>query len=453
MTLNFRNSCPEPRGEINFNLPPISKTKFYNNLPVYFIHKANLPVVQLGIIINAGSKYDNIEKYGTAKLTAMLLDEGAGKYSALQIDSEFESLGTIFNISTDKDSTIITMLSLTENFERSFELLSDIIKEPHFSENEFDREKKKLLTQLLQLRDKPQYLAHTNFERIIFRNTPYANPVSGNLDSLENILIPDLKNCYSDFYGINNAEIIVVGDITENKLFSIFEKHISDWETSETPNFDMPKLTVKESNTFIIHRENSPQTQIYLGHDSTGRNSSDFFAKSLMNTILGGQFTSRLNLNLREKRGFTYGVHSAFGYNKGIGQFYVSTSVKAENTGESVSEILKEISNIRKNISEKEIEFAKSYLIKRFPSQFETYSQLVHNLALLSIHSLPTDYFNHYVSNMNSLNMEDVILAAKTNLRENCFSTVLVGDKNLIVPQLESSYIELDLTGDVVTKQ
>ncbi len=448
--LNKRNNYPEPNGEIDFQLPNINKLKFKNKLPIYFIPKTNLPIVQVGLIINAGSKHDNKYKYGTAKLTSMTIDEGAGAFSSLELDNEFESLGTVFDISTDKDSTIISMLSLLENFEKSFELLSLILKKPHFNEYDFNREKEKLKTQLLQLKDEPNYLAHSAFESIIFKGTAYSNPSLGNIDSIENITVNDVKSFHNNFYNINNAELIVVGEIEQKRLMTVIENNLNDWKSEKLFDVSMPVIDAKDKNIFIIHREKAPQTEIQIGHISGGRKSSNFYAKSLMNTILGGQFTSRINLNLRENKGFTYGAHSAFSYNKTFGRFFVSTSVKTENTGESVSELIKELTKMQVDATQNEIDFAKSYLIKRFPAQFETYSQLVRNLMVLSVHSLPMDYFNNYVAQMNALSVEDVLSAAKNNLLTDKLTIVLVGDKNKIANQLDSPFIELDVDGNII---
>ena len=447
---NDRSKCPESKGEINFQLPKIEKLKFKNKLPIYFIPKNNLPIVQIGLIINTGSKFDIKDKFGTAKLTSMVVDEGAGKYNALELDNAFESLGTVFDISTDKDSTIITMLSLSENFEKSFELLSLILREPHFNEPDFNREKEKLKTQLLQLKDEPNYLAHSAFDKIVFQNTPYSNSTYGNIQCVENISVDDLKSFHNNYYGINNAELIVVGEIKKSNLMSVLEKYFNEWTDVELLKTVIPELEPKKKNTFVIHRDNAPQTEIQIGHISGSRNDPDFYAKSLMNSILGGQFTSRINLNLREDKGFTYGAHSAFSYNKMFGQFFVSTSVKTENTGESIGEIFKEIEKIQVEVTSKEIEFAKSYLIKRFPSQFETYTQLVRNLILLSIHSLPLDYFNRYVKCMQDVNVENVLLTAKGNLSSDKMTTILVGDKYKIAEQLNVPFVELDMNGNAV---
>jgi len=448
---NDRSKCPEPKEEINFELPNIEELKYKNKLPIYFIPKNNLPIVQIGLIINAGSKFDNKDKSGTAKLTSMVIDEGAGKYNALELDNEFESLGTVFDISTDKDSTIISMLSLSENFEKSFELLSLILKDPHFNEPDFNREKEKLITQLLQLKDEPNYLAQSAFDKIVFQNTPYSNSIHGNIECIENITVDDLKNFHNNYYGINNAELIVVGAIEKLNLMSVLEKYLKEWAEVELQKITIPEIESKKKNIFVIHRDNAPQTEIQIGHISGSRNNPDFYSKSLMNSILGGQFTSRINLNLREKKGFTYGAHSTFIYNKVFGQFFVSTSVKTENTGESISEIFKEIEKIKVKVTPEEIEFAKSYLIKRFPAQFETYSQLVRNLALLSIHSLPLDYFNSYVKCMQGVNVESVLSAAKENLSPDKMTTILVGDKYKIAEQLNVPFIELDVNGNTVS--
>ena len=206
---------------------------------------------------------------------------------------------------------------------------------------------------------------------------------------------------------------------------------------------------------FILFIRKMPlKVKLESAHTAKGRNASDYFETLIMNSVLGGQFTSRINLNLREKRGFTYGANSSFSYNKEYGYFEVETAVHSQNTGESVSEILKELNGIRENITNEEFEFAKSSLIKRYPSLFETYAQLAKNLSLLYIYNLNNDYFNSYIPNIENTTIESVLSAARDNVFPDKLTVLIVGSREIILPQLKTvtsePVIEVDIYGNVI---
>jgi len=449
-----RSVAPEAKGTINFKLPKIQKFELKNGLKVLFVQKDNLPIIQINLAICCGGIFDPVDKLGLAYLTSMMIDEGAGEFNALELDEEFEKLGSILSTSADNDSIYISLLSLKENFLKSMELISKIITEPRFSTADFEREKQKLLTRIIQLKDEPSYLASKNFEKIIFGGSPYSKPVIGTDVTLNNITIEDIKEFHRTNFLVNNSVLVVVGDIDSEELKSTLTKSLAGW-TNNSP-VDSLSFEIKKSSPhlYLVHKDDAAQSEIRVGHTAPGRNSDDFFARSLLNAILGGQFSSRINLNLREDKGYTYGANSSFKYFKSAALFGVSTAVKSENTGDAVSEIIKELNEIKKGVEEEEIDFAKSYIIKGFPSMFETYSQVARNLILLSLHSLPDEYFNTYIQKIDSTSKNEIEQAALKNILNDNLTIVVVGNKKVIKPQLESVWkneiIELDKEGNKI---
>ena len=382
-----------------------------------------------------------------------MIDEGAGEYDALQLNNEFEKLGTIMNIAADHDTFNFSMLSLKENFIRSFELLSKILKEPRFHETDFKREKKKVLDKILQLKDEPSYIASHVFEKIVFDSTYYGYPEIGYENSVKNISLDDVRSFYKDSFLASDLKLVIVGNIEENEILELTEKFVPSKKGNLTePAFAQP---VKSKTKFyFVDKEDSAQSELRVGHISKSRDAEDFYPTRIMNTILGGQFSSRININLRERKGFTYGAGSSFNYLQNAGYFDVSTSVNIQNTGEAVSEILKELQGIKQNIDDKEIQFAKSYLIKQFPSRFETYTQTARNIVPLLVHSLPLNYYNGYTTELEKSTNDEISGAAINNIHNDDLIIVAVGAKNIVESQLKElagdNLTELDIYGNLI---
>jgi predicted Zn-dependent peptidase len=447
-----RSKIPLPSKEFSFLIPEIQLLKLNNGLEIYHVRKENLPIVQFSFISFAGSVNDPVDKYGSGFLTSLLIDEGAAEYDALQLNNELEKLGTISTININHDIFILGILSLKENFERSLQLFSKIIFEPRFEQKDFDREKKKVLDKILQLKDEPSYIASTNFEKLVLANSEYSNPEIGNSNSVNNISLVDIKNYYTNNFLQLSAKVIIVGNISENETLELSNKYFAQWKSINKSN-DKEKniLTRPKKSIYLIHKKESAQTELRIGHLSKNRFADDYYSSKVMNTILGGQFSSRINLNLREKKGFTYGAGSSFHYNLKFGYLEVSTAVNIQNTSEAISEILFEMEEIKKNISQSEVDFAKSYLIKQFPSKFETYSQISKNISPLILYSLPIDYYKGYTARIDSVELNDVIQSAYENIFPENIIILAVGDRNNIIPQISKNFdcetIELDLDG------
>ena len=446
-----RSVRPLEQGKIIFQLPEIKTFKLSNGLDIYFVKKTNLPIVQMNFLIQSGSKDDPAGKKGLAYLTAALIDEGAGEYDSLQLDNEIEMLGTIFGVSADHDNTMLSMVCLEEHFNRSLELMSKVILEPHFSAPEFERERSKIISKLHQMKDNPGYVASSVFEKLVYHDTAYAFQPFGEVSSLKNITNDDIKDFYARAYSVPNSTMIVVGDIDEAELKDRMEKYFGFWKNKIMNMDKVESPALEDTRFYLVHKNDAPQSEIRVGHISTGRNNPEYYAKSLVNTILGGQFTSRINLNLREDKGYTYGANSNFNYTKYLGYFRVGASVESRYTGASVSEIIKELNLIRETISEDELNYVKSYLVKRYPSLFETNSKIAKNIANLIVYSLPKNYLDTYIDKIFTSQLEEVKTAAVNNILPDKLVVLAVGNKDEILPQLKEvagkEIIELDDEG------
>ena len=450
-----RKIKPEPFGEIKFSLPEIKEFTHKNGVKILFVKKDSLPLVQFLLLCNAGSIFDPVKKKGLSNLTAMTLDEGAAEYDALQLSDEIDMLGSQLNVRSDEDNLVISLQTLKENAGRSFELLSKIILEPHFDDEDFQRQKRKVLTAIIQRKDNPDDVAEHIFEYNLYgKENPYSNLILGTEKDINSITTEDAKNFYNKFLTSSNSSLIVVGDTSKEEINRLIDKHLSNWKKQLTETNEISEPTGKGSYIVFCHKENAMQSEIRVGHLASKRNEGNYFAKLILNMILGGQFSSRINLNLREDKGYTYGAFSRFNYYKNQAHFYISTSVSTENTGNAIKEILSELKRIREGVTDEELEFAKSSLIRKFPSNFETYSQVAANLTGKVIFSLPEDYFNTYLDNVRNVSKNDVNETAIEEILAEETLIAVVGDKSKVREQLKefpnSVFIGVDSEGDKI---
>jgi zinc protease len=432
-----RKRRPSSSGEINFTLPTVQTYQLSNGLKIYFSEKNELPLIRINFLVNNGSRFDPDNLKGLSNLLAMCIDEGAGKYDALQLADEFEMLGAQFSISSDPDVTVLSLQVLRENFIPALKLLANVITEPHLDEDDFGREKRKVLTKLEQVKAEPDYIAEISFEYFLFgSDSPYAFPVLGIEPTIAKIQIESVRKLYQKKFSPINSSIVVVGNIDLKSLQTELNEALGNWNANTKVDETLISLTKSQRKIYVINKKDALQTEIRTGHLSSKRSEKDFFQKQIMNLVLGGQFSSRLNLNLREKNGYTYGIHSRFNYFKEAGYFVVSTSVDVENTANALREIYSEINKIKDGIAEDELVFSKSSLTKRFPANFETYRQIASNISSKIINNLPDNYFETYIERVNSASLDDINKITIDSIHPEELITVLVGDSNKILGQI-----------------
>ena len=451
-----RSKKPSASVELNFILPEVENFKLNNALDVIFVKRSHLPILRLNLVVNGGTKTDPIHKKGLANLFTLMIDEGAGEYNGLELMDEFDMLGTNFDLSCNNDGVYVGLRTLSENADRSIELFSKVVTKPHFDDISFAREKRKVLTRMIQLKDDPEEIASSVFEYIVLgKEDPYSYPIIGYEDDINNISIEDIKSFYKSYFVPNNSALIAVGDISKEELAEKLNRYLGNWKPKAL-DIESYKSSVKESpGIFLIHKEDSVQSEIRIGHISEERNELDYFQRTLLNNILGGQFSSRINLNLREDKGYTYGAFSRFNYFKECAFFYTSTSVGIESTGNAVKEIIKELNLIREGVKENELEFAQLSTIGKYPASFETNQQIAHNLTTKYLYDLPNDYFQTYLERIRDVSREQVNKSAKDHIHTDKLVILVVGDKEKLIPQLRSitseKITELDYLGKEIT--
>lgn len=429
-----RATPPQIVEQAKFHLPEIQQITSAKGMKGLFIQKAKLPMVQFTLIVSTGCVLDEAGKSGLANLTAILIDEGAGGLSALELNNQFELLGSSIQISINHEFMYFTILSLEEKFAESLSLLGKILTTPHFEQNEFLREKSKVLAQLLQIKDEPDTIADKLFEEQVFgAQNNLGHFTLGKEKDIALLSNEDVKNFYHSFISSGRSGFVCAGSLNADVLKNFIDQYVDDFGEEKSvvnPAFLLP---AKKRRLIYVHKNDAQQTEIRIGNLSGKRSESDFYAKLVMNTILGGQFNSRINFKLRETRGFTYGANSYFAYRKEIGYFSLTTSVQSEHTIEAIQDIFYEVKEIKETINTEELEAAKLSIIRRFPSNFETYYQLVSGLNTLYTYNLQPSYFDEYLSKVQAVTIEDALSAARGNIKEVEMVVVLVGDKTKFI--------------------
>ncbi|HLL14202.1 MAG TPA: pitrilysin family protein, partial [Pyrinomonadaceae bacterium] len=444
-------ALPKPAPEPRFALPKVERHRLSNGLEVFLVRHSELPVVNMNLIVRSGAASDPQNLPGAASLTADLLDEGTKTRNALDISNALAGLGARLNVGAGWDSTTADLLTLTRHLDRALEVYADVILNPAFPETDLKRLRGTRLAALQQQRDNADAIAGLVYSSILYGDKhPYGRPLSGNEASLGALTEADVRRFYETHYRPNNAALIVAGDVTAATLLPKLERAFGAWKPAQVPAADisMQPPARERAGIYLVDKPGAAQSVIQIGQVGVARSSPDYFPLLVLNSMLGGQFVSRINLNLREDKGYTYGARSNFDYRRGAGPFAASGGVFTNVTKESVSEFLKELRGIRGEIpvTERELEYAKQGILRGFPRGFETPAQIADRLGQVVLYNLPDDYFNNYNARVRAVTLKDITRVANRYLDPSRMAILVVGDRKAIEPGLRSLGI-----GDTIT--
>ena len=435
-----RSKKPSPGPTPPIILPEIQHAVLKNGLKVMLVEYHQLPLVQLNLVIMTGATADPADKPGTANLTMRMLDEGTEKRTALEIADALDFMGASLSASTTYDGSFVSLQTLKERLTGALEIYSDVLLHSTFPQNEFERIKKEALTSLVQQKDQPVIIANKVFASQLYGpEHAYGRPTDGNEASISKITVNDLKGFYDARFRPNNAALIVVGDVKLSDLVPTLEQTLGSWKATPVTEPPIPVAAeVGKHGIYLVDKPQAAQSQIRVGRVGLPRSTGDYFPVIVMNTVLGGGFNSRLNWNLREQKGYTYGTGSAFQFRRGSGPFSTFGGFRTNVTDSSVIETLKEIKRIRaQEVTESDLNLAKDFLTRSLPRSFETPGQIASQLASLVLYGLPDDYFSTYVRNIENVTAEDVKRVAEKYLSPDNMLIVIVGDVATIRPGLE----------------
>ncbi len=409
-----RKKIPAPGEYRPFHFPEYESFTISNGLKVIHAPYGDLPLVSINLCIRTGALIEKEGREGLANFTSELLSEGTKSRSSVNIANELEFLGAHLDIFSDWNATYVEINTLKKHLESAMDVYADILFNPIFPDREFERIKKELLTGRLQGMDNPSKIANERFAEFLYGDFRYARPLEGNENSIQNITLEEIRNFYLEQYIPNNAVLVVVGDISRAEAEELVNKYFSDWQRGTSADFQVPVFKNPDKTSVkLVHKEGTVQTELRIGHHGIERNHPDFYSVVLMNEILGGYFLSRINMNLREEHGYTYGAGSKFNFRRGTGPFQISTAADIQYTFETITEIFNEIREIQlAEVTDDEIQSSKGHLTGIFPVAFETADQIALGLANIVVFDLPHDYYRTFRDKINKVTKEDILRAA-----------------------------------------
>jgi zinc protease len=436
-----KDALPKGGPAVKFALPAIEKTKLSNGLNVWIVKQNELPIVSMNLVLNAGGILDTNDKSGVASMTAVMLNQGTKTRSAVDIANQLQSMGASIGANAGWDSTNVSMQTLTKNLDQALDLYADVITNPSFPNTELESIRRRTLVGFQQRRSNPSAVNLVAYNKVLYGTQPYGRELGGDEKSIKAMSRDDLMNFYKANYTPNNTTLIVVGDVDRATLLPKLEKAFADWKGGTAmSNMTMQAQTMMgKPGIYIVDKPGAAQSTISIGQVGIDRSNPDYYAVTVMNSILGGGSSGRLFRNLREDKGYTYGSYSSFTPRRGAGPFRAYGDFQTFSTKESVSELLKEIDGIRGAIpvTDAELNASKQSIINGYPQGFETVGQISGQLSNLVVYGLPDSYFNDYITRINAVTSADVNRVANKYLASDKTAIVIVGDRTVIEPKLK----------------
>ncbi len=455
-----RTKLPDMGENPEVKFPDVERATLSNGLNVVLAERHSIPVVSLRLLVDAGYAADQTTKPGTAKLTMDVMDEGTKKLNALEISEQLSLLGANLSTGSNLDYSIVSLNALKVNLDASLDLFADVILNPAFPQNEFDRLKKNLLVAIQREKVTPVQMGLRVFPQLLYgKDHAYGNPLtgSGTEASVNSITREDLIKYRNDWFKPNNATLVIVGDVTMSEIKPKLEKLFKDWKSGDVPVKKLNDVELsKNSVVYIMDRPGSQQSIIFAGNVSPKRNPDDEIAVQTFQNIFGGAFTSRINMNLRENKHWSYGSFSILWSAKGQRPFFVYAPVQTDKTMDAMVEIKNEMEGILSNnpVTMEEFEKDKNNQILGLPGSWETIDAVGGSLTEIVSYNLPDDYFKRYASIVEALAIDEVQKSADKLLKPNQLVWVVVGDRSKIEESVKSlGYGEvkyLDGDGNVI---
>jgi len=436
-----RSHPPQPGPPAPLRLPSIQKQKLSNGLPVWIVDDHKVPVAQVNLVVFSGTANDPPGKYGVASFAAAMLEEGAGSRSALEIADAVDFLGADVGATSTSDASAVRLHVPVARLADALPIMGDVALRPTFPRDELDRQRQQRLTSLLQGRDDPPTIAAVAFSRVLYgKGHRYGTAQMGTAETIKTFTSDDLRSFYAAAFRPQNATLLAVGDFNAATVVPLLEKTFGSWKAaaSAAPEKLPPVEPPARRQIYLIDKPGAPQSQIRIGSIGVPRSTPDYFPIIVMNTILGGSFTSRLNNNLREVHGYAYGASSGFDMRLGPGPFFAAAGVQTDKTAEALTEFFNELNAILKPVPAEELARAKNYVSLRYPSSFESTGDISRRLEDALVYQLPDDYFTKYVQNIQAVSAADVQRVAQKYVQPDRVAVVVVGDLKAIEPRIRA---------------
>jgi zinc protease len=435
----WRSKVPSPQTLGKLSLPVAQSFKLDNGLTVLLTEQHHLPLVVAHLLVLNGSDANPVNKPGLASFTSEMLPEGTERRTSSQIADDAAQIGAALRTQTVGDDSIVDIRTLKQNVDAAFDLLSDVTLHPKFDTAEVERIRKQRETDILQVQDDPQDLAFGVFRRMIYGpGHPYGYRAEGTIAATKGTTRDDLVQMWKRGYQPGNSALVLSGDLTPAEARALAEKYFGKW-TGSAGRYQPPLVDNKVSRgVYIVDKPGAAQTFVLVGTPGVPRTTEDYVPLEVMNNILGGLYSSRINVNLREDHGYTYGSFSFFSYMRAAGAFGAGGGMRTDATGPAVQEIVKEMERIRSSPpTEEELKLAKGAFAQSLAGRFESGEQTANTVGDLYVYAFPLDYYQKLPSSITAVTSEDVQRMAQKYIHPENAVVIGAGDRSKIEDQLK----------------
>jgi predicted Zn-dependent peptidase len=440
------------------HVPTWTTTKLGNGAQLVVSSRHNLPLVSVTIdFIGGGDQYDPPTKPGVGEFAGVMLTEGTSTKSGDDISNALQLLGTGVRIGVAGENGSISFLATTDKVERVLQIVEDMLVNASFPNDAIERYRARRLVGLTQAKDRTSAIAQHVFPKVLYTDAhPYGRTVTE--QSVSAITRDDIVSFAKTYFTPSHTLITVVGDVEPNAVRAIFDRVLAPWTGSgAAPNFSYPAVNAPKATTiYLVDKPGAAQSSFAIGLPGPARNTADYFALEVLNTMLGGMFQSRLNANIREQKGYSYGVGSAFAYGKGPGAFQAGGEIVTAKSDSALIEFMKELRGIRgaRPVTDDELKTAEDNLVQSLPQNFASVRAVNASISDLYIEDLPQDYYQNYARSVRAVTKDDVTRVANKYIDPDHLAIVIVGDRKQIEQPLKATGIAplviLDLNGDPI---
>jgi len=428
---------PRPLAARDIRFPPYEIQTLPNGLQVVAVLHHELPAVTMRLLVRVGAASDPKDKLGLARLMASLLDQGTTTKSAQEVNDQIDFIGGSMSATAGTDLTYANIVVMKDSFETGMRMLSDMARHPAFAQSELDRQRQQTLSSLQVSLEDPDYVANSVFDRLVYGFHPYGMPDSGTPDTLASITRADIVAFHERHFAPNNAILAVVGDVTAEEAFSMARKIFGDWARRDVPTQKLGDPPDPTRRVVIVNKPDAVQTEVRVGHVGIQRNHKDYMAVNLAIRILGGEGSNRLHQVLRTERGLTYGAQANMDALKETGDFQAETNTRSDATGEVLRLIVDEFFRLqRERVGATELDNAKAYMTGSFPLTIETPDAIAMQVVTALFYGLPLEELQTFRERVNAVTVDDIQRVARTYLRPDRLSVVLVGNAAAFASQL-----------------
>ena len=446
MIEEFRKTAPAPLAPVPFNISQPFETVLANGLKIVVFEDKRFPLVSFRLAFSVGGSNDSNDEVGLTSATISMLNEGTLNHTSKELAEKIERLGAHLSASSGSDNIIVSGSTLSFYSAEILDLMAELVLTPTFPESELNLYKQNTIENLKYQRSQASFLADEQVSRIIFGEHPY-HRTSPKVSDVESLSREKLIAKHAKTFIPNIATMFVVGDVEREELLQQIKAKFGGWQQGIFEEIEFPAPPERNETTLtIVDRKGSAQSNIVLANLAIKRGSPDYFAVVMMNQVLGAGASSRLFMNLREEKGYTYGAYSSLDARRLTGAFEAASEVRSAVTGDSLKEFFYELNRIRdEKVSEQELEDAKNFLAGVFPIRAETQEGLTNLIVSQKLNNLPDDYLQTYRDNINAVTIEEVENAAKKYVHPDKIAIVIVGDAEEILPQAKESAASIEI--------